>query len=232
MKATRFAVAALVVLAGCGDDGAPGDPAVDAAVIDAAPGDRPVDAAADAPLDAMVDATIDATVDATVDATSDATVDATPCRLVPSSGTYLLGAQVNAVGAPVPLGSARFRAVVTYTRGAACAGSLDAVLQPLDRTTVEPIGAPIESREVAVDADGAFVMPVVGTVPGGATTFGVPLDVDGALTGAFTDADHACGSLGGEMVLAGSRLPLDGDFAMALIDSSAPLPPATYRCAD
>jgi hypothetical protein len=215
---------AALLVAACNGGSGGGDP--DAAAVEAS--DAGVDGAADAAADAAVDAapTADATVDAGAEAPVDASVDAipdAPCPATLPSGTYLLGADIGLI---VPM-TVQFLVTVDYRPGDGCHGVFDASTQPLTRSTRVPTGDPIVSRDVAIDAAGAFVLPVAGTIPADASPIPSALGIEGELTGT-AGGEGACGRFSVLVDILSTRL--EGPFAMIPVDPAAPLPPALFEC--
>jgi len=100
---------------------------------------------------------------------------------------------------------------------------------PQGRTMVPP---PIASPVRPVAADGSFMLPIVGQLPGAANPFsGTPQPLDGVLVGTIESADLACGTVTGTA----AGLPLAGSTwaAIRITDTSATgLPPPLAHCPD
>jgi len=196
------AVAGLLALAACGDDGTSND---DVGTPDAGT-DTATDPDAPPALDTDADAPgIDADNDANDD--TDAHEETSPEPPIPDpfpDGTYLLGVSL------APVGGIELEFQIVASDGTLSLSAYDG------DTPSDPIA---EASDVVVDADGAF-FAIFGeaTVPGPYSPTSSPVVVDITIEGNFREDGTACGALQGHIITL--NLPLDGS-TFGMIDWSA-----------
>jgi hypothetical protein len=117
---------------------------------------------------------------------------------------------------PVPGAIFHLLAEVRFTDNGDGTGSADFSLQPLHKDDRTPVGDPLVSEGVVVDATGRFDAPFAGDIDGQANpATGSTLTVELVLAGAILDENVWCGVVNGRITQP-LILPLDGSTFAAI----------------